>query len=116
MPIQIILIILFVLAIVKVILRYRTHDISWQTLIAWIFFWVGGIIVVGAPDITFQFARLIGVQRGADAVVYGALTLVFFILFRLLLSIERLKKEITILNRKIALYEAPNEKHSNSGL
>jgi hypothetical protein len=116
MPIQIILIILFVLAIIKVVWRFHAHDISWQAMVLWILFWLAGIVIVSIPDITFQFARLIGVQRGADAVVYGALTLVFFILFRLLLSIERLKKEITILNRKIALYEVSEKRHSNPGL
>lgn len=110
MPIQIILIIIFVLAILTVIWRYSTHDLSVRAMVLWILFWLGGIVVVGKPDVTFRFARFLGVQRGADAVIYAAFTLVFFILFRLLLRIERLQKEITLLNRQVTLLSAERDK------
>ena len=109
MPIQIILIILFLLAIIKVIGRFRAHDLSWQAMALWILFWLGGIVIVSIPDSTFIVARLLGVQRGVDVVIYAAFILVFFILFRLLLKLERLQKEITVLNKEISLLKVKDK-------
>jgi hypothetical protein len=112
MPIQIILVLLFVLAIVKVISRFRNDDITGKEMAMWIAFWLCAIVIVVKPDSTFTLARLVGVQRGADVVVYGAITLIFFILFRFLIRMEKQQKEITVLTREIALLrkESDSEK------
>ena len=106
MPIQIILGILFALGIIKTIRRFRAHEISWQAMLMWLLLWAAGIVVVIEPNATFRIAWILGVQRGADIVVYAALTVIFFALFRLLVKVERLEKEITTLNRTLALRES----------
>jgi hypothetical protein len=78
-------------------------------MVLWLVFWLAGIVVVIVPDATFRVARVLGVQRGADVVIYGAMALVFFLVFRMLLKIERLQREITILNREISLLKLKQE-------
>jgi hypothetical protein len=51
-------------------------------------------------------AKLFGIGRGADLVIYVALAGIFFVIFRLMVSIERLHKQITVLTRKISLQDA----------
>ena len=103
--IQFILIIFFLVAIIKVIDRYRANDLPIWGMIYWVLFWlVAGIIVV-LPDTTFYFARLAGISRGADLIVYVALVLIFFMIFRLLVKVDGLNKDITKLTRKMALDE-----------
>lgn len=101
--IQILLTIFFLFALVKVIGRWRAGVLSVAGMIWWSLFWVAAIIVVLLPNSTATLAKLVGIGRGADLVVYVALVLIFFIIFRLMIKIELLNKDITKLTRKIAL-------------
>ncbi len=108
--IQILLIVFFIYAIFKVIGRYRGREISWLGAVAWFLFWLAAIGVVIKPDSSAYFAKLLGVGRGADLVIYLALALLFFLMFRANIRLEKIEKNITHLTRKIALRE--NEKEN----
>jgi hypothetical protein len=107
--IQIILIVFFVFAILRVGARYRAGDVTGPEAAFWTAFWVVAGAVVMLPDSTFYLARIVGVGRGADLVVYIALVAIFFILFRLMVKQERVNRDITVLTRKIALAEGDKE-------
>jgi len=81
----------------------------------WILFWlIGGVIVI-LPDSTFYFAKLVGVGRGADLILYIGITALFFMVFRLMVRINSLDKDITKLTRKIALQEdMKTQEHENT--
>ncbi len=103
--IQILLVIFFLFALIKVIGRFRAGDLSKMGLIWWALFWIAAAIVVLLPNSTAYFAKLVGIGRGADLVVYVSLAAIFFILFKLMMKVESLNKDITKLTRKIALDE-----------
>ena len=103
--IQIVLTLFFLFALVKVIGRWRAGDLSKGALVWWCLFWVAAGVVVLLPNSTAYFAKLAGIGRGADLVVYLSLAVIFFIIFRLMIKIEMLSKDITKLARKIALDE-----------
>ena len=101
--IQILLVIFFVFAVLKVAGRYKHGDISILSAIVWWFFWLAAAWVVIAPNSTAYFAKILGVGRGADLVVYVSLVAIFFIIFRLMIKVEKQNKEITLLVRQLAL-------------
>lgn len=101
--IQIFFTIFFLAALIKVVIRYRRSELPVWDMLFWSALWVGGIGIMIKPDWTFYIARMLGVGRGADVVVYSALAILFFIIFRLTITIERLKKEITIVTRQKTL-------------
>jgi len=101
--IQIVLILFCLFAIIKVAARYRAGDIGVQWLVFWLVFWILVGAVAWRPDTTGYFARLLGVGRGADVVVYLALALLFFLFFKLMVKVERVDKNITKIVREIAL-------------
>ncbi len=101
--IQILLTVFFLFALVKVIGRWRAGDLSLGGLILWSLFWIAAGVVVLLPNSTAYFAKLVGIGRGADLVVYVSLAGIFFIIFRLMMKIELLNKDITKLTRKMAL-------------
>ena len=107
--IQILLIALFALAVVKAVLRFRTGDLSVAGLLYWVVFWFAAAAIVIVPDSTFYFARMLGIGRGSDLVVYLALVLLFFLVFKLMTVTERQKKEITELTRQAALHKDENK-------
>lgn len=101
--IQILLILFFFFAVLKVIGRFKSGDLSGRGATAWILFWIMAGVVVLLPNSTFYFAHLVGIGRGADLVVYLALAGLFFIIFRLMVKVEKMNRDITKLARKIAL-------------
>lgn len=109
--IQAVLVIFFLYAIFKVSGRFQVHELTLRSAILWIIFWVVAGVIVLLPNSTSYLARLAGVGRGADLVVYVALVIIFFSLFRLLIMMEKIKKEITLLARKEAIAEADKDKH-----
>lgn len=103
--IQILLVVFFLFAFVKVVGRFRSGDLSLVAMIGWSLFWVVAMVVALLPNSTARLAEFVGIGRGADLVVYVALAAIFFILFKLMVKIESLNKEITKLTRKISLQD-----------
>lgn len=109
-PIQIILVVFFLFAIAKVIGRFRQDELSKTATIFWVAFWLAAGLVVILPDTTFYFARLVGVARGADLVVYSGLALLFFVAFRLMVKQGRMERNLTKLTREMALYNQDKDR------
>ncbi len=103
--VQLLLILFFLFALVKVIGRFKAGELSWGATVGWALFWVVATVVVLLPDSTAFFAKIVGIGRGTDLVVYIAVALLFFIIFRLTIKIELLNRDITKLTRKISLQE-----------
>ncbi len=103
--IQILLVIFFLFALFKVASRFQAGDLSSAGMAGWVIFWVLAILVVLLPDSTSILAKMVGITRGADLVVYVALAVIFFIIFKLMVRIETLNRDITKLTRKISLDE-----------
>ncbi len=103
MPIQIVLIIFCLLALVRVLARFRANDVSLGSLLVWAGVFLSALVVVIIPEVASQSAKLLGVGRGADLVVYVSLFILFFTVFRLVVALERAKRDITTLTREVAL-------------
>jgi len=104
--IQILLIIFFLFALWKVILRYKAGDLTSGGLVFWFLFWVLAGVVVMIPNSSAYFAKIVGIGRGADLVVYLSLVVLFFMVFKLNVKMEKINKDIT----KIVRTEALNKK------
>lgn len=101
--IQLLLIIFFLFAIIKVVARFRSGDITWGWTLFWALFWLLAGTVVLLPNITMPLARLFGVARGSDLIVYLAVALLFYLYFRMMVKIDRLDRNITKIARLVAL-------------
>lgn len=74
--------------------------------LAWSLLWLAGIIAVINPDETTEFAKLVGIRRGADLLIYSAV-LGFGVGFYVVsLRLRQMSREITLLTREVALLEA----------
>ena len=62
------------------------------------------------PNFTTWLANKIGIGRGADAVIYLSLAIIFYLVYRTNVFVENIRQEITELSRKIALEMEENEK------
>lgn len=108
--IQIILVAIIASIISHSLLRFKKGDLDFKRLLLWIVFWLAAAVAVIWPDLTVLAANFVGIGRGADLVVYVSLVVLFYILFRLLIRIEKLEKNLTKLVRQRALEDYDNKK------
>lgn len=108
MVIQFFLILFFAFALFKTVVRLRGGEVGFVNAAIWCVFWVGASIVVVDLRLAIMLAKFLGVGRGADAVVYLAVAALFFLMFRLLVRMEKLEKNITLLVRDQALKDKEN--------
>ena len=101
--IQILLVLFFIFAIIRVVSRFRGGELTRGGLFFWLVFWMLAGVVALWPDTTFIVARFVGIARGADLVMYSSLVLLFFMVFKIMVRLEQDKKEITKMTRKRAL-------------
>ncbi len=72
----------------------------------WLLLWSAAGIALVMPDATTQVARLLGIRRGADLLMYSTV-LGFLVGFYLVyLKVRQLTREITVLTRELALLDA----------
>lgn len=103
MPIQAILFFVALLGCYGVLSRFRRKELSPGALALWLVLWAGVGVVALVPNSTARVAQLLGVGRGADVAVYLALVILFFLIFRCMVALEKMRREITVLVRALSL-------------
>lgn len=95
------LIVLFVaFAGSRVILRFRNKAIGYGEFFFWSGIWTLILLVVFQPNIADRTALFFGVQRGADIMFFSSIILIFYLLFRLYVKLDKLDRDITNLSIK----------------
>ena len=103
MIIQVFLILFIIYAVIKVGLRYRDKVISLQEFLIWTIFWFMVAFVVILPETTSLVANFVGVGRGVDLVIYISILALFYLVFRILVRLDKVDKDVTKIVRTIAL-------------
>lgn len=113
-PIQIALTVVFGFLIVRVLVITRRGRIRWPRAVVWTGIWVAGLGAVWFPEITTRVARLIGVGRGADAILYLSIALLSYLVFRLYVQLDRQEQALTRLVSELALRDEAGEAEPDS--
>jgi len=69
----------------------------------WSIFWLAGGLIVWWPNLTNIIATNLGIGRGADLIFYISIILLFYLIFKIYIKIEKIERNITKLTRKDAL-------------
>lgn len=76
----------------------------------WILFWIAGLVLIWFPELIELIGSSFGVGRSIDALVYMSIVYLLYVSLNQKIHTNELKKEITLLNRKLALKEVEEEK------
>jgi Uncharacterized conserved protein len=106
---QIIVIIFCLYAALRVWQKVKAKSLSRRWGAFWLVFWFGVGVVVALPWTTSLLAARLGVTRGVDLVIYVSVIVLFYLVFRLTLKIEKLEGNITKIVREVALSDAKKE-------
>lgn len=112
MFIQLATIIIVLALLARIASQFKRKQITLKEALLWSMLWFGVGVVVLYPKLTDQLASYIGLQsaKGIDLVVYLAVGLVFYLVFRIFVRIERLEHDITKIVRQVALKEEDKDK------
>ena len=101
--IQILAIIFVIFAISRAILKFRRRDIKVTEFFMWLVFWLAVGVAFITPASLTKIANLLGIGRGADLVLYVAVVVVFYLMFRIFVRLEKMERDITKVVRKNTL-------------
>jgi small membrane protein len=104
------LILFAVFALVRTYRQYTSETISRYWLLLWSGLWLAVIGVALWPQTTDLVAQYVGVERGADLLLYVAVIVLAYLEYRSMMRQERLHRELTDLVRKVAIDRAEASK------
>ncbi len=73
---------------------------------AWIGVWVAAGIAIARPGLTMDAAQAVGIDRGADLVLYCAVIGMLVGFFMVYTRLRRLRRDVTLLTRHLAIRDA----------
>lgn len=98
------LIIAFALFVIsRIMLNFKKRKISFKGLLFWLGLWLAISIVVLLPQTTGLLAKILGVWRGTDVMVYLSVALIFYLVFTIFVKLEKIETDITAIVREISL-------------
>jgi len=103
MIIQVVLIIFILFVISRIAMRFKAGDMTGREFIIWMIFWLSVAVATILPQKTDLIAQKVGVERGADLLVYLSIVVLFFIVFKILVKLEKIDKDITKIVRDDAI-------------
>jgi len=105
LPLQIIVTIFVILVVFRLTKKYKDSILKTSEFIGWLVIWLIVLVVFWLPQTTSYLAYFLGIGRGVDLAVYVSVLLLFYLIFRLYLKIDKQQKEITRIVRHLALDE-----------
>ena len=95
MILKILAIIFVVFAASRAYFRFKDKSLSIWNLFFWVIVWVSILAFVFDPTMSDKIAKFLGLQRGTDSIFFIAIILLFYLMFRLYVKIDRLDKDTT---------------------
>lgn len=106
--VQVLIIIFALFAFSRSVLRAKDRAITKWEFLFWSGIWISIIIVALLPDVSSFFARSLGIQRGVDIALYSSVIVLFYLIFRLYVKLDKIEQDITKVVREITLPKKKN--------
>lgn len=103
LPIQIIFFLLLLFPISRVWLRFKDNSVKLGEFLFWTGIWLAGVLSIFFPEFLTYFAKVVGIGRGSDLVIYTSLALLFYLIFRTNVKMENIQNDISKIVREVAL-------------
>ncbi|MFA6307575.1 MAG: DUF2304 family protein [Patescibacteria group bacterium] len=100
---QILVTIFIVFILLKLFLQKQKNKISFLSFLIWVLLWLMVLIVFWLPDTTSYLAAVLGIGRGADLVVYVSILVIFYMIFKIFVRLNKIEDEITTVVRDNAI-------------
>ena len=103
--IQFIIIVVVVMVWWRLFSRLRAQEIKRLEFLEWFLLWLTVGVFGLAPQFSSYLANVVGVGRGSDLIIYLSILLVFYLLFKIFVRLEKFDRELTKVVREVAIKE-----------
>ena len=103
MLIEIVILVFVMFMYLKLIFDLKKNKISLRRFFFGIFIWFSLSVVVFFPQIVFFFAGVLGIERARDLPIYVSIIILFILIFKIGINMEKMEQGITKIVKKIAL-------------
>lgn len=110
MPSQILLTAVVLFILFKTLQAYFSRKITKWFMFVWVSFWFVVLVLLLHPYFLIRIAALLRIGRGVDVAIYGAIIIIFYILFKLFVKLREIERKIAELVRAGALYKLYEKK------
>ena len=93
---------LFILTLIAALRGWATR----REGVLWALVWVAAGVAIIWPEVTTVVARWLGIQRGADLILYCAVVVMMIGFLMIYVRLRHLRRELTLLVRQIAIRDA----------
>lgn len=107
---QIIITLFTILVLSKLFRQRQQNKITLAAFFSWLLLWLFVLVVFWQPDTTSYLANLLGIGRGVDLVVYLSILIIFYLLFKIFVRLNKLDSDLTKLVRAEALKKNESQK------
>ncbi|OQX51229.1 hypothetical protein B5M47_01590 [candidate division CPR3 bacterium 4484_211] len=97
---------LVVLLLAQVWSEFKSSRLGLFWFFFWFIAWLTVEVILFFPQVTTFLAKILGVERGIDSIIYLSIVALFYLTFRIYLKIENLNRKISKLAQKDALKKA----------
>src|SRR3989344_9048973 len=87
----------------RIILRYKKDKFTFRETLFWAILWILVGIVVVLPGFMSFLAKILGVGRGVDVIIYLGLILLFYLNFKSTVRMEKIEQDISKVVKEITL-------------
>ena len=101
--IQVVGIVIALFSLLMVLIRFRKKQISLREFSLLGVFWIILGVFILYPWLMSRLATLVGVGRGVDVIVYLGLILLFYLVFKINVRMEKIEQDITKIVKEEAL-------------
>lgn len=106
---QILALILFTLLLSGTVATWLRKWITGRECFLWCCLWLAAVVTTAWPELTSIVAGMLGIGRGADLVSYLGIAVMLIGFWMVYVRLLRLRRELTLLVREIAILEARRE-------
>lgn len=101
--IQVLMIIFALFAWSRAALRLKDKSIRIGEFIFWSVLWLSLIIFSISPALLQFLSNVLGIQRATDLAIYVSIIVLFYLVFRIYVKLDKQGQEITQIVRSVAL-------------
>lgn len=113
---QILYLFFILLVEIKVYDKFRRKDISTPSFLFWALFWLSSGFLILWPKTSDYLAQKLGLktQKGVDLIVDASVAVIFYLIWRIFLRLERIERDLTKITRAISYGTRDKEDGGNN--
>jgi small membrane protein len=101
--------IFIVFILLKLFIQRQKNKISLLAFLIWLLLWLAVLIVFWLPETTSYLASWLGIGRGADLVVYVSILVIFYMVFKIFVRLNKIEEGFTKVVRDDAIKNVKEE-------